>query len=244
MIRNNANSQPKKLLRSNFNLQRIPNIGIEPEELALSNINNQDFDDMNLLLALDKDSNLYKLKLEQYKEASNNRKEIEKALYETKLNKLRDQYNYENKEIPEIIHQNIIFAEKDQRENALERMQKEWESKNYSRINAQYYDPIVGFIIYWDFFVGIELGLHLLELTYSFFESGSIIRSPVSFETSLSIFQKADIIGIFHKILDIPANPETRLIIEINSRNEYGEMKPVGWTTLDLFNHLRHLKYF
>jgi hypothetical protein len=62
---------------------------MEVEERALMNIAAQEFDALRVLSQIPKNTELYKHKLQQYKEMSAMRSEMEKVLQEQKLEKLR-----------------------------------------------------------------------------------------------------------------------------------------------------------
>ena len=68
---------------------------MEVEERALANIAAQEFDQLRILSKLPKDSDLYRHKMQQYKEMSAMRSEMEKVLQEQKLEKLRRDFEKE-----------------------------------------------------------------------------------------------------------------------------------------------------
>jgi len=65
---------------------------LEVEERALMNIASQEYDHLRLLSRLPTNSELYRYKMDQYKELSQMRSEIEKVLQEQRLEKIRRDY--------------------------------------------------------------------------------------------------------------------------------------------------------
>ena len=62
---------------------------LEVEERAMMNLVQQEFDHLRLISRLPVNSELYRYKMDQYKEISTMRSEIEKVLQEQRLEKLR-----------------------------------------------------------------------------------------------------------------------------------------------------------
>ena len=65
---------------------------LEVEERALMNVAAQEYDHLRLLSRLPTNSELYRYKMDQYKELSTMRAEIEKVLQEQRLEKIRRDY--------------------------------------------------------------------------------------------------------------------------------------------------------
>ena len=65
---------------------------MEVEERALMNIAAAEFDELRILSKLPKGSEIYKHKMNQYKEMSAMRSEMEKILQEQKFEKIRREY--------------------------------------------------------------------------------------------------------------------------------------------------------
>ena len=64
------------------------NADLETEERAIMNLQAQEFDQLRLIEKLPKDSELYKFKMQQFKELSVMRAESEKLLQQQRLQKL------------------------------------------------------------------------------------------------------------------------------------------------------------
>ena len=70
---------------------------MEAEEKALLNVAAQEYDALKMLSDLDPESELYKYKLQQYKEMSTYRADIEKALQKQRLEKLKFDFAVQKK---------------------------------------------------------------------------------------------------------------------------------------------------
>ena len=72
---------------------------LESEEKAMVNLAAQEYDSLKILSALPEHTDLYKFKMEQYKQISNARAKAEIYLQEQRLNRLNKNFEMQSKEV-------------------------------------------------------------------------------------------------------------------------------------------------
>eukprot|EP01022_Parablepharisma_sp_SALTPOND_P032082 TRINITY_DN827_c0_g1_i1.p4 TRINITY_DN827_c0_g1~~TRINITY_DN827_c0_g1_i1.p4 ORF type:complete len:532 (+),score=76.56 TRINITY_DN827_c0_g1_i1:13227-14822(+) len=219
---------------------------LEAEEKALLNIAAQEYDALQLLSKLDPNSDLYKYKLQQYKDMSAYRAEIEKVLQRQRLERLRFDFEVQKKRVvggpPQEDLGNVERLKKD---SIVARLQKEHAAQAPDQ--SPFYDPTVGFNLGFDFAYNLPPDVAKLQAVYGVFAKGIPIielQQAGPIPAKMDRDNKASCMMSFNKnFKDVPAIPEAQLIVELQGIDRNGQQFNIGWTFLDLFDAANKLKF-
>jgi hypothetical protein len=241
-------------------------------ERALVFVEAQENDAIDLMMNVPVGTDLYRFKAEQFKETSTTRGEIEKLVYEQMLKAMKKGYDIESKEA-ERRSENLMWDD-EQRKNILAgyiRRQlgtglaleynspyvpEESEEEEKEEIpprrpeKRKTYDPAEGFIVYWDYCLGLPQYQRQTAFEFQIVSQGEIIRD---LEQSADIGRNVEesnttcrsIFGLKNRIKNIPINPETLLIWKVYMPHQEGDRETfteIGWTQIDLWTLSRNLK--
>lgn len=220
-------------------------VDLNEHERTAVNLNAQEADALRLLSQLPIGTELYRFKLEQYKELSQLRAETEKILQEQRLLEMRRNFEkvrrdedrkYENEKWVDEQRKNIIGN----------RLRKDL---NPAKV-AKGYDPTEGFIIHWDYLLSVPKRNDSCQVVYGIYINGNEVYPPSMVEphpceVDTSVTNRC-IFGKSHPVAEIPANANALLIFEVQLFPSKDSTNPrltsFGWSQLDLFDARRELK--
>lgn len=230
--------------REFFVQNEVRNVDLTEEERMLVNLQAQDVDSLRVLAQMPIGTELYQFKMNQYKELSMGRAEMEKMLQEQRVGTLRRQFEKKRREEDKQFD-NQKFVDDWRKQIIGARLRRDL---NFGKGERQY-DPREGFIVHWDYCLGIPKRMDYIQLVYAIYVNGEEVYAPRMVEPhDCEIDTSATnrcIIGENHHLQDIPANSNCLLIFEIQavySKSSDGKVVSYGWSQLDLFDAKRQLR--
>jgi hypothetical protein len=227
---------------------------LTPEEKALQNLSQQEAQDLRLLASIPKDSDLYKAKLEHYREITKERAKMESVLSQLGLERMKRNFQREM-ELEERKLQNDKWVEEQRRSLILNKMKGE-ETRPQNMYASMAYNPEAGLILYWDFISGLPTRFTQVQLVYGLFERGEsrlparLVAAVPLEPDSASGMQSRGVFATMQDITKIPPYPQINIVVEVQAMgrglgdDEEERTKPVGigWTVLNLFTAGRKLQ--
>ena len=221
-------------------------VDLNEDERTLINLQAQEADALRLLSQLPVGTELYRFKMDQYKELSTMRAEAEKILQEHRLLKLRREYEKVRREEDRKFENEKWVDE--QRKNVIAgRIRKELVPSPKDKL----YDPLEGFVVHWDYCLGIPKRHDSCQLVFGIYINGTEIYPPKLIEphpceVDTAVTNRC-IIGEQYSVNDIPANSNALIIFELQILPSRDSTNPriasYGWSQLDLFDSRRELKF-
>ena len=229
---------------------QVRSVDLTEEERILTSLTAQEIDALKLISQIPIGTEIYRFKMEQFKELSTTRSEIEKIVQEQRLQRLRRDFEKKRRE-EDRQFENDKWVD-DQRRNIIAtRLKKDLAPTGQNNIERKY-DPLEGILIHWDYSLGIPKRNDYCRIVYGVYCNGEEIYAPrlidahdTEIDTSVS---NRCIFGESHLVADIPANANTLIIFELQiapnkeSLNA-GRILSYGWSQLDLFDARRELRY-
>ena len=206
-----------------------------PEEKALRNVMQQEQNDIRILAALPKGTEIYNAKLEHYKEMTQIRMRMEAMLQELSLGRMKRNFEREM-ELEDRKYENERWIEEQKRAILSNRLPEL--SNNYQGES--------GFTLLWDFITGIPSKQKQCQIVYGIYEHGEerleaklvpkVTLEPESYRSpqSMAVFASE------HDIKKLSNMPSLTLIIEVQVIAE-GKVVQFGWSAVDLFSNSRQL---
>lgn len=272
-----------EMVNQNFLLNKARNLDLNLYERYMCFIQAQEVDDLRILERSPVGTDLYHFKLEQYKDSSTVRAEIMKLVHEQSLKELRKAFEDNTRERDNLFDNKVwvdeyrkkIIGTRIRRDLGPEPMlyvdkpemnQATGSSPNLPNNNPMYaeqavvrqrgYDPMDGFIVYWDYIIGINNANGKVDLTVpkgiqlivSVVCEGSTIIEPfkveprdLEFETYKSL---KTVFACHDELTNVFINPDTLMIweIQIVDKSNPDSYTAIGWTQIDLFELSRDLK--
>lgn len=215
--------------------QSRPPEDLLPEERALKNVMQQEQNELRLLAALPKNSELYSAKMEHYKEMTQIRMRMEAMLQELALNRMKRNFEREM-DLEDKKFENEKWIE-DQKKAILS--SKMPDQQSISRNEGS-------IILHWDFVLGIPSKFKHCQLVYGIYEHGQerlqarlVQKVPLELEAYKSPISRA-LFATEHEVNKLQANPALSLIVEIQVTSENKTIQ-FGWTILDIFTASRQI---
>jgi hypothetical protein len=209
--------------------QQKAHLEMLPEEKALKNVIQQEQNDLRILAALPKGSEIYNTKLEQYKEIAGIRMRMEAMLQELSFGRIKKNFEREM-ELEDRKYENEKWIEDQKRAILQDRL---------PLINQEYRGDN-NFSILWDFVSGIPSKYSQCQMVYGIYENsqprqeGKLVprvnlssdsyKSP----TSLALF------SIEHEFT-LNLNPSLLLVVEVQVFYQNHSIQ-FGWSIMDIFN--------
>lgn len=224
---------------------------LEEEEKALLNLAAQEYDSLQMLAKLDPESDLYKYKLQQYKEMSAYRADVEKALQKQRLEKISFDLDFKKKQMSGIMapELNEIGAiEKQKKEALLASLRKQYSAQAQDQaIISPVYDQTLGFNIGIDFAYNLPPELSKLQVVYGIFSPSMTIMEPlqagpVPAKPEKNRPSSTCMMNYSKNVKFIPANPDLQMIIEVQGVDQNGAAFNIGWSFINLFDVINRLK--
>lgn len=229
-----------------FVMNEVKSVDLSEEERMLVNIAAQEVDILRMLSQIPIGTELYRYKLDQFKELSTTRAEVEKIVQEQQIQKLRRGFEKPRRD-EDRKHENQRFVDDWRKQIISTRLRKDL---NQDRADRKY-DPTEGLVIHWDYCLGLPKRTDHLQLVYGIYINGEEVFAPRliephSCEVDTSQTNRC-IIGESHLAPDIPANSSALLIFELQSTTGKGasgreRVISYAWGQLDLFDTRRELK--
>lgn len=203
-----------------------------PEERALSQIATKESTELRLLARLPQDDEVYRTKLEHYKEASQVRQRMMGMFQELQVERLKRQMDKE-------------FGTRDQKH-----YEDQWthENKKAPYMKAKHvplnYQGDAGFYFYWDVVNGVPRKYRHVHVVYGVYEQGRPIFDPTSIlgadveNDSYSDMTGRAIFGQESQVNRLDPMKNRLLIIEVmgaGSRSSQAQSS-LGWSILTLFD--------
>ena len=271
------------MVNQNFILNKARNMDLNLYERYLCFVQAQEVDDLRILERAPVGTDLYNFKLEQYKDSSTTRAEIMKLVHEQSLKELRKAFEDNTRERDNLFDNKVwvdeyrkkIIGTRIRRDLGPEPMlyvdkpevnQQAGSNPNLPTNNQVFaeqavvkqrgYDPMDGFIVYWDYIIGINNANSKVDLTVpkgiqlivSVVCEGSTIVEPykvelkdLEFETYKSL---KTTFACHDELNNVFVNPDTLMIweIQIVDKANPDSYTPIGWTQIDVFEISRDLK--
>lgn len=190
-------------LTSNFVQNQMRNVDLNEDERMLVHLTMMEADSLRMLSRIPRDSELYRFKLEQYKELSTQRAEAEKLIQETKLRKMKRALDMRIKE-EDRRFDNQRFVDDIRKQTTSNQLQKEGKIPQVQLVSPEEglkdlnrkpqvdrgttrkqigadsggYDPDHGFIIHWDYVFGIPKNQKFCQLVYAIRNGDEDVLSP------------------------------------------------------------------
>lgn len=231
--------------RGEFFVQNeVRNVDLTEEERLLINLQAQEVDALRMLSQVPIGTELYHFKLAQYKELSTTRSEMEKLIQEQRLAKVRRTFEVKRREEDKQFD-NKKYVDDWRKQIIGNRLRKELNASKGERM----YDPREGFVIHWDYCLGVPKRMDYIQMVYGIYINGEEVYAPrmidpLDCEVDTSATNRC-IMGESHHLTDVPANSNCLLMFEIQSasrKDGRGRVASYAWSQLDLFDARRQLK--
>jgi hypothetical protein len=191
--------------------------------------------------------------MEQYKEMSRHRAEIEKLIQSQRLEKLRRDFEVQKRDgvFKFNEYEQNILAEETKKNMATGQMKDKYHRDNPEwEDERREYNEKEGFLVQWDYIKNLPKSTDNVQMVYAIHLNGAEVYPgrlvpmclcrPQTDEDSRNM--NMCIIDMTHTVQDIFPHTNARLIIEVQSVNPANQSIGIGWTILDLFDYLNHLK--
>ncbi|CAD8068103.1 unnamed protein product [Paramecium sonneborni] len=235
--------------KKEFFLQNnVRGVDLTREEQILMNLQAQEVDALRMISRIPIGTEIYRFKMEQYKELSTMRAEMEKIIQEQRLQRVRRNFEKKRREKDKEFENNKWVD--DQRKFIIEnRLRNDF---GEVRKESHLYDPAEGLVIHWDYVLGLPRKTKLAQFVFAVFNNMQQLNQPkliepydceIEGESSTRV-----LIGETSQLYEIPAHQEVLLIIEVQLpvskrlEENIGKTQSYGWTQIDLFDQQRQLK--
>ncbi len=216
---------------------------LEAEEKAMLNLVAQEHDSLRMLSSLDPKSELYQYKLEQYKQMSAYRTQLEKALQRQRLEKLKYDFNMQKRaaKLSLLPPPPPPPAPEEQKGPSIVEPPAE-EYVPPAEVRSVEYNEHDGFILYLDYVKNVPETLGRIKLCYNVFDDGQALL-PTTPETEFCAAQYGTAkIAVCNQVAEVVPNHGSVLVVEMKVEDETtGEAKTVGWTFVELFDAKKQL---
>ena len=221
------------------------NVDLNEDERMIVGLGGQEVDQLRLLSQLPIGTELYRFKMDQFKELSTTRGEMEKIIQEQRLLKMRRDFEKVRRE-EDRKFENEKWVDEQRKNIIANRLRKDLSPNKQFKV----YDPTEGFIIHWDYLLSVPKRNDSCQIVYGIYINGEEVYPPSMIdphacEVDTSVTNRC-IFGENHAISEIPANANALLIFEVQVFPSKDSPNPrltsFGWSQLDLFDARRELK--
>ena len=189
-------------LTSNFLQNQMKNVDLNEDERMLVHLTMMEADSLRVLARIPQSSELYRFKLEQYKELSTQRAEVEKLVQESRLKKMKRAIDMRGKE-EDRRFENQKFLDDVRKQTVATKLAKEGKipkveqvsikeglrdlnpranvSKNQGNGEAAVegeYNLNHGFVVHWDYVFGVPKKNRFCQLVYAIMNGDDSILDP------------------------------------------------------------------
>jgi len=148
-------------------------VDLNEDERMLLNLQAQEVDALRLISQLPIGTELYRFKMEQYKELSTMRAEAEKIVQEQRLLKLRRDFE-KNRREEDRKYENEKWVDEQRKGVIATRLRKEIAPVH----QENRYDPVEGFVIHWDYALGIPKRHDSCQIVFGIYINGTEVIPP------------------------------------------------------------------
>ena len=211
-----------------------------PEEKVIENLLSQERQDLKLLSALPPDSDLYKAKMNHFKEMSQVRTRMEASLQELVLQRMRRNINHEEALRDKRLAEEMWKDDQRKMQVANKFAPREEPSADYN--------PVKGLFIAWDMLTGIPQRYRRTQVAYGVYERGETRMDPrlvvpvVNEEDPNNPLALKCTFKDIHDIKKLPPQSQIIAVLEIQGIDPYGKVSNNGWTVLELFSTLKKVQ--
>jgi hypothetical protein len=255
-------------LTSNFMQNQMKNVDLNEDERMLVHITMMEADALRILNRINKntDPDLYRFKVEQYKELSTQRAEVEKLVQETRLKKMKRAMEMRMKE-EDRRFENQRFVDEVRKNTAAQTIAKKTNNPQIQQIPISQglkdmgvnnpnvkkggqqaaaqgeYNQDMGFTVHWDYVFGIPKNKRFCQLVYAVQNGEESVMEPQLVEPrgtqDQSVEKNQCVIYENNNLREIEPEKNSILIIEVQmptSMSNVAEYTSLGWTFINLFD--------
>lgn len=231
-------------LTSNFMQNQMKNVDLNEDERMLAHLTMMEADSLRMLSRIQPSSELYRFKLEQYKELSTQRAEAEKLIQEAKLKKMKraidmrakeEDRRFDNQKFVDDVRKQTMAADL-AKKGVIPVMQQAGLKQGLNDLNpkastkkaADYDNPVDsdggynmnhGFRVHWDYVFGIPKNKKFCQLVYAIMNGDENLLDPQVVEArpcqDQNVQKNQCVIYQNNDIREIEPNKLTNLIIEV-----------------------------
>ncbi|EGR29433.1 hypothetical protein IMG5_155830 [Ichthyophthirius multifiliis] len=222
-------------------------VDLDEEERILANLAKEEVDQLRILSRIPIGTELYRFKMEQYKELSTLKSEMEKIANEQKLQRLRREFEYQRRE-EDRQYDNEKWNDDQRKWIIAQRIRKDMGPT----VGLKQYDQNDGLVIHWDYILGLPKRNNFAQVVFGVFNNGDTLYTPKIVDAKDCEVESAEtvrcIIGDSHQVFDIPPSTDALLIMEVQlpfskkKGDNTNKTESLGWTQLDLFDLKKELK--
>lgn len=216
------------------------------------NIAAQEYDSLQMISRLEPGTELYNFKVQQYKEMSSYRAELEKALQKQRMEKLKFDFSVQKKKATAAPVQDdteadaIAGIEQAKRDTIVARLQQQYRELHKDKPNLPpTYNPSEGLTLSLDFVYNLPSDAAKLQIVYGIFANGITVLDLQQAGPTVTRLErdKAFCLMSFSQVIkDIPQIQEAQMIMEVQGLDRNGQQFNIGWTFIDLFDAANKLK--
>ncbi|CAD8204694.1 unnamed protein product [Paramecium pentaurelia] len=231
-----------------FLMNEVRGVDLTEEERVLMSLQAQEIDSLRVISRIPVGTELYRFKVEQYKELSTMRAEIEKIVQEQRLQDARREFEMERRE-DDRQWENEKWVDDNKKFIIENRLRKDNTQK---RQQMQQYNQSEGFVVHWDYTLGLPRRSNYSQVVFGVYNGQQVICQPRLVEPRESETENQNhnrcIFGDAHQVFEVPAHPDTLMIMEVQIpfskrvEDNVGRTETYGWTQVDLFDHNKQLK--
>jgi hypothetical protein len=207
-------------------------LDLYPEERALSQIAAKESQELRLLAHLPQDDEVYRMKMDHYKEASQVRQRMLGMFQELQVERLRRQMDNE-------------FGQRDKEhyEDHWNHEIKKGGFKPKGEHRPQSYHREAGFYLYWDWVTGVPRKFRHVSLVYGVYDQGRSLLKPTSVpgadveNDSYSDMTGRAIFAQESQIKQVEPIRSRLIVLEVTGAGSRASsaLSSLGWTVLELF---------
>jgi len=227
--------QNEPVLSQNMNR----NDDLEAEEKAMLNLVAQERDSLKVLSKLDPSSEIYTYKLQQYKDMSAYRAEMEKALQAQRMAKLKFDFAMQKKSLyAKPITPTAPIPPKTG-------IAPQPIPDEVPKTSPVIYDKKKGFVLYIDFVTGLQGNIMKPKLAYNIYNNVNCVFPDLQTTNVSENEYGTAYLRHAHPILGIEPVPNENLICELEAYTpESQDLMGICWTFLPIFDRNCYLLYF
>jgi len=253
-------------LTQNFMQNQMKNVDLNEDERALVHISMMEADSLRMLARIQPGTDLYRFKVEQYKELSTQRAEVEKLVQEQRLRKMKRGFEIATREQDrDYTNQKFIDDQKKlsidlqlRKKHGLPIITEQYPTMNDlitdAKVNNPHaqtpdvggelgYKPELGFTVHFDYIFGLPQSSKFAQLIFAVSNNTGMVLDPQlvgpqNCEKETTSTNQC-VIYQNRQIREIVPDAGTNFIIEVQLPETYDDprnYKSFGWTFINLFD--------
>ena len=211
---------------------------LTPEEKMIAYLNAQEQDTIRLLSQLDKDSEVYQHKLSQYKELSQHRMQMEKLIHKQRIDKLCMDDGVDEEE------RLMQIREEERRKANIESIEAIASNRAVKQSNS--INKFESFRVHWDYVTGLPISIGNIIIAFSteynrsFTEIQEISQTDCIRDSFNPTTNMCEILKSC-EVNEVLPNPDIRLVIEVKTIKNSGDVEAIGWSRISLYDYMNQL---